>query len=211
MCSGCVSLAESLAVAAISVDKNGPKALVFMRAVAEDRQPKCPRGRFEEICHCLVQAAPFYTEPLAQLAQTLSNNESLAPLRDILRRELSTQMPVLRNRMYETTLGVMAKYPTPRTRMEDDWIAYLGKCFQYPALGQLVGEAVLEAFGLPESEEHSLRRERGMVKDGAQEWRDKVFTRALAAMKMGRGGGESVIQFEGSVPSSLENRALAPV
>lgn len=177
------SVAESLAFAVITPDRNGPKALVFMQAVAGDTHPKCSREHFREICHCLVHAAPFYTEYLAQLVQTLGKNESLAPLRDILREELSAQMPTLRERMYETTRGFMAKYPSSRLHQEDGRIAYLKECFQYPELGQLVGEVALDVFGLPESPEHNLRRGQRAIEDPQQEWRERVFACALSAMR----------------------------
>lgn len=177
------SVAESLAFAVITPDRNGPKALVFMQAVAGDTHPKCSREHFREICHCLVHAAPFYTEYLAQLVQTLGRNESLAPLRDILREELSAGMPALRERMYETTIGIMKKYPSHHLHQKDGWIAYLNSCFQYPELGQLVGEVALDVFGLPESPEHSLRRGQRVIEDPQQEWRERVFECALSAMR----------------------------
>lgn len=177
------SVAESLAFAVITPDRNGPKALIFMQAVAGEGHPKCSREHFREICHCLVHAAPFYTEYLAQLVQTLGRNESLAPLRDILRGELSAQMPTLRERMYETTRGFMAKCPSSHLHQEDGWIAYLKECFQYPELGQLVGEVALDVFGLPESPEHSLRRGQRAIEDLQQELRDRVFACALSAMR----------------------------
>lgn len=208
MCS-VASLAESIAFAVITPDRNGPKALVFMQAVAGDTHPKCSREHFREICHCLVHAAPFYTEYLAQLVQTLGKNESLAPLRDILREELSAQMPTLRERMYETTRGFMEKYPFSRLHQEDGWIAYLKDCFQYPKLGQLVGEVALDVFAFPESPEHDLDKLVGEMALGVSEspessdllesrehslrsmrfaeeqraWRERVFACALSAMR----------------------------
>lgn len=201
------SVAESLAFAAITPDRNGPKALIFMQAVAGGGHPKCSREHFREICHCLVHAAPFYTEYLAQLAQTLGKNESLAPLRDILREELSAQMPTLRERMYEATRRAMEKFHSPCSRQEDEWIGYLKDCFQYPELGQLVGEVALEVFGLPESPEHSLRRGQGGIEDPQQAWREMVLERALSAMRT----GESACFHENKPP--LEERApvFAPV
>jgi hypothetical protein len=199
MCS-MVSLAESIAFAAISVDKNGPKALVFMRAVAEGHQPKCPREYFRGVCHCLIQSAPFYTEYLAKLAQTLEDNKSLSPLREILRTEISAQMPTLRDRMYQTTQMIMIKYPNPRLHREDGWINYLKGCLQYPALGQLMGEVALDVFGLPESDEHRLRSQKGVVRDTEQGWRDRVLECALAAMKTGGERAAPLPHDEGSSP-----------
>ncbi len=203
-----VSLAESIAFAVITTpDRNGPKALIFMQAVAGEGHPKCSREHFREICHCLVHAAPFYTGYLAELVKTLGGNESLAPLRNILREELSAGMPTLRERMYKTTAEIMKKYPSPRLHQEDGWIAYLKDCFQYPELGQLVGEVALDVFGLPESLEHNLRRGQRAIEDPRQEWRERVFECALSAMKT----GESVCLPEKESSLGERSPAYAPV
>lgn len=191
-----VSLIECLALAALpvsvhgsepKVDGSNARAIDFMRRVAQGESRGCSHDHFRRICSRLLEAAPYYTEYLANLAQILCSDETLSPLRMILEKEIRSSLPCLRERMYETGNEAVKRYPGPVRRQEDTWTAYVAQCLKYEKLDKLVGEAVLQVFGLPESPEHRLCRARHesaacLGNNEELEWRQMVFEYALAAM-----------------------------